>query len=75
MIDPKLKIEHIYEEWVSSIFGTVILVFALKYGWDNLKDISWTEIGILSALGAVGIGFLFKKFTWIEKFLPTKKQE
>lgn len=66
----KLSFKNIYREWVSTIFGTVILVMAGVYLWVNLKELTIVEIGILLALGGVGLLFLFVRIKTIEKYLP-----
>jgi predicted metal-binding membrane protein len=36
----KVNFKNIYREWVSTIFGTVILVMAGIYLWENLKELN-----------------------------------
>lgn len=66
----KVNFKNIYREWVSTIFGTVILVMAGVYLWENLKELTLLETGVLLALGGVGLLFLFVRITIIEKYLP-----
>ena len=66
----KVNFKNIYREWVSTIFGTVILVMAGVYLWENLKELTLLETGVLLALGGVGLLFLFVRITTIEKYLP-----
>ena len=66
----KVNFKNIYREWVSTIFGTVILVMDGIYLWKNLKELTLLEIGVLLALGGVGLLFLFVRITTIEKYLP-----
>ena len=66
----KVNFKNIYREWVSTIFGTVILVMAGIYLWENLKELTLVETGVLLALGGVGLLFLFVRITAIEKYLP-----
>jgi hypothetical protein len=68
-----LKLEHIYKDLITSLFGTLILVGAGIYFFSNLKDISFTEIGTLLAIGAVGALFLFGDKNKILSFLPGSK--
>ena len=51
----KVNFKNIYREWVSTIFGTVILVMAGVYLSENLKELTLLETGVLLALGGVGL--------------------
>lgn len=70
-----LKFQHFYQEWVSTIFGTVILVMSCLYFWNNLDNITLSQLGILLVMGAIGILFLFVKINSILKYLPGGNQE
>lgn len=66
----KLNFKNIYREWVSSIFGTAIIVMSGIYLWEHLDNLTIQEAGVLFVLGGIGILFLFVRISTIEKYLP-----
>ena len=70
----KLSPKHVFEEWVSTIFGCLILAFDLIYIgkliWFTPAIVTMGQIGVTVALGSVGIIFVFVKIDAILRFLP-----
>lgn len=73
----KLSKKHVFEEWVSTLFGTILLVLTLVYIgkliWFTPEKVTGAEIGSTIALGAIGIMFVFVKLDFIMKYLPGSK--
>lgn len=67
-----LSPKHAFEEWVSTIFGILILILSLVYLTLKIFDNTLTtkEAILFGLLGAIGILFVFVRLQSIFKFIP-----
>jgi hypothetical protein len=56
-----LRLQHMIQGWISTIFGVVLMVFSAIFFYNNIANLTLQNILIGAVMGAVGFIFLFVK--------------
>ncbi len=67
-----LLTDRLIKEWLTSLLGLAMMIFAGLLLWRKLDSLTWDVIAMASALGALGFVFLFVKDSIITSFLPKR---
>lgn len=70
-----LKIQHVVQGWISTIFGIVLMIFSGLFFYKNITNLTLENIMIGAVLGAVGFIFLFVKDELITNLFKKKLTE